>query len=354
LARSSLWNLPALVVLSQAGARENTDMKTHPITIIATIEGSTIDAVAGKIAEHFIATGKNADGEGTGWIVAGHTAGHEPLGSTLKVPGGQRIIEVCKPTYAQRALSFGLRRALGLPCKIGVIEDAGGIQVLLLDPGAVSELFFGDIPTEDAPEMADLSTRLRSELVAIVEGALEGLDGYTASDTPVGPVWESDDLAAFREGGYAVELSIAVPADREGDAGSFRAQVVEALLSTATHEGLAEVGSRVPGLSVGDWRAARSTPINLPGGITMVELCSPTYATAALDTGVWHIPALPCKVAVFVEGGQVKLSVLDTDFMFPTFFGDIPEEMGPQLQGMATAVRTDITAIVQSALSTLQ
>jgi uncharacterized protein (DUF302 family) len=123
---------------------------------------------------------------------------------------------------------------------------------------------------------------------------------------------------------------------------------------TTTSEDSSEVGSKVDGLTVTDWRAARAGPFSLPGNIVVVEVCSPTYATAAMGTGSFHLPSLPCKIIVYVEGDKIIVSALDTNFMFPTFYSDVPEENQEQMNQMATAVRSDIIKMVEASLASME
>ncbi len=113
------------------------------------------------------------------------------------------------------------------------------------------------------------------------------------------------------------------------------------------------VGSTVEGLSVDDWRSARTHALGLPGQVSVVEVCSPTYATAALGTGAHHGPALPCQMAVYVEGDSIYVDVLDPLFIFPVFFSDVSEEMAEQMGPMAMAVQGDILLMVDASIDAM-
>jgi uncharacterized protein (DUF302 family) len=334
--------------------KETAPETTGSYTLLASVEGKTIDEVATSISQYFANIDDTENGMVSDWVVAGDVGEGEVMEYVLKLPGGHRIIEVCNHYYAEQALGFGAEKSLGLPCKIGVVQEGETIQVILLDPGAVFALFFSDVPAEMIDQMAGLASQVHTEITDLIDLSLTDTAGYTKENSPVGPSWSNEQIAAFNETGYNIEYSIEIPAEFEGTEEEYRALVIETILTTATHEDMEEVGSKVEGLTVADWRSARIHPITMPGNITVVELCSPTYATAALGTGLWHAPALPCKVSVYAVDGEIKISVLDTNFMFPTLFGDTPDEMAEQLNQMAGAVRADIMAITEASITALQ
>ena len=85
------------------------------------------------------------------------------------------------------------------------------------------------------------------------------------------------------------------------------------------------------------WRSARQEPFKIPGGIWVIEACSPVYAKEALNTGEYHTAALPCEIAVNVnpdKNNSINISILNPDFMFNALFAD----------GMANMSSSEIAA----------
>lgn len=330
-----------------------------PYSITATVHGSSVNEVAGRIANYLDEVDDTTKGMPANWVVAGASelreehADAEALEATLKFPGGDRVIEVCNKMYATQAMGFGGHHGVALPCEIAVTNtDAGDVSVVILNPEAIFGAFFQDVPAEHAAAMAGLAAAVRSDLESIIVTALDGV----SMDTPykdVGPVWTEEDLAGFGDMSNAVRFEVTVPAGI--DAAAFQAAFVETLLTTLTHEEMATVGCKVPGLTVADWRAARSYALALPGGTEVVEMCSPTYATAALSTGNHHAPALPCQAAIYLNADTSALIVdlLDPAFIFPVFFSDAPAELMEQMGGLAGAVKGDLSAVVQAAIDAM-
>ncbi len=355
----------ALILILGAGtsgcAEENTKevqpANVNPYQMLMHIPGTDVDSVTIALVNSIQNHDEREWGMPDDWVVAGSQAiaEHGPLGATLRLPGGHRTVELCNHTYASMALSAGSQRAVGLPCKLSLVSRDGGVDVIMLNPEAIFALFFHDVPAEMASHMGDLARTVKSEIHELVRRGTAQFTQAQWQETPVGPSWTPDDRTTFSQMDSTITfvLDPAQSGGRYDSAEVLRETIVHGILEAATHEEMDAVGSRVEGLSVDDWRSARTFALSLPGDIRVVELCSPTYATAALSTGLHHAPALPCKLSVYVHEGKVHVDVLDTNFVFPTFFSDLPAEMHSQLDQMAQAVRGDVLTIVSHVLEGL-
>ena len=325
-----------------------------PFSVVATVQGATVDEVAGALADFIHEVDDTTRGLPADWIVAGGDTldDDEPaLEATLHLPGGGRIVEVCNAEYAGQAIGLGAQRGVALPCEFSVTQEADGVQVVMLNPEAIFGVFFTDIPAEYAEQMGGLAATVRGELEELVVDGLADLEAEHPMED-VGPVWSPEDMAAF-PAEYSIEMDVDIPDQwlvDEASRDDFQGLFVDALLETLTYEGMAQVGSQVDGLSVTDWRSARPYSLRLPGGVEVVEKCSPTYASAALSTGTWHAPALPCETAIWVDGDVLRVHLLDPNFIFPVFFSDAPAEMMGEMGGMAAAVAQDIQLITAAAI----
>lgn len=338
---------------------EETRHEISPYSLTAVIPGATTAQVLNVLAEYIHERDDRLDGLPDRWIVAGAESldpGAHPSQAAMNLPGETKLLEVCNHTYAGQAMSFGAAHGVALPCKIAIVPGEDGVKVYLLNPEGIFSAFFRDIPDEYAAGMAGLAATVRQELEGIIVSALGSMTS-TFPKEDVGPAWGEEDLGTFAAMPYSVEFAIDIPEEHrvdESTRNNFKEEVVWAIMDTLTYvgqEGNQKVGSRVPGLSVGDWHAARPAPVGLPGDVSLISKCSPTYAGAALSTGLHHAPALPCRSAVWVEGNKVHVHLLDPGFMFPVFFADVDREYMESMGEMADAVRSDLTLIIETAIA---
>lgn len=104
--------------------------------------------------------------EARGWpVLAIHDLRERFCAKGVDWESGLTIVEVCKSAYASAMVAANPRLALQLPCPVVVREDEGGVEVSVLQPAFVDELYPG---TEfgDAPQMA------QDEVNAIVDAAV--------------------------------------------------------------------------------------------------------------------------------------------------------------------------------------
>ena len=84
---------------------------------------------------------------------------------------GHRILGVCNPQLAKRALDLDRDVALLLPCTVTLREVDGGVEVRVLDPGVVFELAAPATREALAPLAADVSAKLATALAALEPAA---------------------------------------------------------------------------------------------------------------------------------------------------------------------------------------
>jgi uncharacterized protein (DUF302 family) len=81
---------------------------------------------------------------------------------------GHRILGVCNPQIAKRALDLDRDVALLLPCTVTLRDVAGGTEVRILDPGAAFTLAAPATQEALAPLAGEVGERLARALAAIV------------------------------------------------------------------------------------------------------------------------------------------------------------------------------------------
>ena len=72
------------------------------------------------------------------------------------------------------------------------------------------------------------------------------------------------------------------------------------------------------------------------------EICNPGYAKKVLDKNIRISTALPCRVSIYVDGGEVVLETIRPTMMLRMF-----DE--PALEGTAKEVETAVAEIMQEA-----
>jgi uncharacterized protein (DUF302 family) len=75
-----------------------------------------------------------------------------------------RVLEVCSPTHAKRALETDMVVSTVLPCRISVYQDNGTVKVATMKPTVMLDLF-------GKPELAPLAREVEAAMVAIIDAA---------------------------------------------------------------------------------------------------------------------------------------------------------------------------------------
>jgi hypothetical protein len=294
------------------------------------------------------------------------------------------IIEVCNQDFASKALGVtpviddirvanGYLHATALPCEIAIYADEYDIKIEMLNAEAIFSLFFTDVlfgqqmqNPRFANAMQHLPTQVNTELPTIVYQALTDANiFYWKESISKGP-WFHNEWDMVQS---VLKTSLNSPyvhfaytkADKKAFTDDDVLQVAKTIITTLTVNGTVNAGIHNTALetqlSIGSqWRSARPAPLSLPGGIKLIEGCSPMYAKQALSTGFYHATALPCEIAVMKtpDNSQLIISYLDPHFMFNALFSDAFDAMSDeQLMAFATLpdiVLDDLQTIVEYAL----
>ncbi len=292
------------------------------------------------------------------------------------------IVEMCNPLFAKKALGVlpvvdgddmtkiadGYIHAPALPCEVAIYAEEGEIRVDMLNPEAIFTLFFTDVLFGDqmkdpdfAVEIQQLPMQVNEEIRTIIYAALDqgGFD-YEASDTPLGPEYESLDQVAETVADTPFQSPYVHFVYEKRNRRDFSPDDVAAVADSI----IATLNDHPPGLdarlNMEDWRAARPTPLPIPGNL-VIEACSPTNAIAAMSLGLEHATALPCEIAVKAlnwdgVGGNELLMItyLDPHFMFSALFSDAFDQLSDEeledFLALPPLVLEDLQTIVKFAL----
>ncbi len=277
-----------------------------------------------------------------------------------------KVVEICNSTYAGKALGVenvggddgakvkdGIYHATALPCEISIYHDKNGIYVDMLNPETIFTLFFTEV--FDSNEMSNeafkdgmmkLPTQVKDEIFAMIYKAFDDNgEDYNRTSDKLGTIYSSmtkvkatTDTSA---GGHKPYAHFSYTSNNSVEFTSLDAKdIASKIISVMTSEEEGTVGVQesalkalLPSTIDGKtplWRSGRLHPLKVPGGSWIVEACSPTYAKAALSTGEYHTPALPCEIAVFVSPDNnktIEVSILNPAFMFNALFADGMAEM---------------------------
>ncbi|MBB1075102.1 DUF302 domain-containing protein [Rhodoferax sp. 4810] len=412
--------LTASLVLAPAIANANFTPFTQIATVPAVWTNGQVDAVATNtraievaqaIAEFIAQTDESTLGlAASNWVVGGAPEGEAANDTAaihaaiLEIPTPQpidpnqpvsttntkkvHIVEACNQAFASKALGVtpvigdmivanGYLHATALPCEIAVYADAYDIKIEMLNAEAIFSLFFTDVlfgqqmqNPEFAGALQQLPAQVNQELPAIVHHALTAANiGYWPENWSKGPWFKTDSpwdiVHAVLATPYNSPYIHLTYTRANGDATPFTnddvANIANLITATLTVNGATGAGVHDAALDAllstgSSWRAARPTPLSLPGNVKLIEACSPTYAKMAMSTGLHHATALPCEIAIAKtpDGSQLVVSYLDPHFMFNALFSDAFGNMSAEeLTAFATLpgiVLNDLVAIVSYAL----
>ena len=286
-------------------------------------------------------------------------------GTTYTVKGN--VVELCNSGYASAAMGTGKFHAPALPCKVQVWADHTNnkIYVDMTDPRSIFRLFFSDVT--DPSTLKDTKGNVVNpqtvyiEIQTVVKTALAAQANIRWETSAIGPAVTAAD-AKGTEKPYVVEkwLDSGATAVTASDAAK---KILDAL-GTDGINGTA-TGMTAAKTAAEGWRNARvagtagtgtfgttltsSYALSFPLGIKIIEPCSPKYAKTAMKYGMWHVGALPCKVAVYEDGGALYVSYLNPKFMFNVLFRDATIDAADVT--MVDNVKADIHSIVKQALT---
>jgi uncharacterized protein (DUF302 family) len=269
-------------------------------------------------------------------------------------------------------METGKHHAPALPCKVYVWadNDANVVYVDMLNPQAIFGLFFADLDDATAEALSPVATAVKEEIQLIVQTALENQSGIEFITEGLGPKLSNSDAEPEKNGGFSPiithEYSDGSGTLTDTDAGTLAKSILYSLgvvkegvlsepaetrisLSSALSSGSAWRSARYDGTTTYDNGSGTQEigfALGLPLSIKVIEPCSPLYAKEALSTGRWHAGALPCKVAVYQDGGSLYVSYLNPEFMFNVLFRDADEELLTSLADLPETVFDDLKLIV--------
>jgi uncharacterized protein (DUF302 family) len=301
-----------------------------------------------------------------------------------------QLVELCNPEYAAKAVGTlmvggdegakvpkGSYHTTALPCEVTVYTDNEAIYIDMLNPETIFTLFFTEVFDDDvmqnkkfATAMLALPTQVKKEITTMIHNYLDGRgESYHKTAIKMGTIFSDMSVVKeipkksapynhFKYIGTGKEFS------------SKDAKVVaEDIMKVMTIHGQSNAGTQENSLLTAlpsktqeipvnpSWRSARHEPFKVPGGIWVIEACSPVYAKAALDTGEFHTPALPCEISVKVnpdDNKSMDISILNPDFMFNALFADGMEKMDAdtiaEFQNIINNINGDLKMIVGYAM----
>ena len=298
------------------------------------------------------------------------------------------VLDLCNSYYAKQALGVtpiagttkkvvnGYSHAPALPCELSTWNDDENIYVDMLDPNAIFSLFFTDVlasaDMQDpafAEAISALPPAVKSEIKTAVYKALgEAGYKYKAKHQKLGPRYANMDkvfevVANSPEQSPFKHVAYTYTDGTDFGTGETKA-IAKAIMETMSIHGTPGAGTHPELdsiLSAGSsWRSARHEPLGLPGKPEknwVIEACSPKYAKAAMSTGLHHVTALPCEIAVQRvdldgDGGTESLviSYLDPGFMLGALFADISDDKVAEFAHIPGAIMSDLQIIVQHTL----
>lgn len=83
---------------------------------------------------------------------------------------GHRILGVCSPSFAKRALDVDRDVALLLPCTVTLREVPGGTEVHVFDPEVAFQVAAAETRTELAPLAGEVKGLLAAAVASLHEG----------------------------------------------------------------------------------------------------------------------------------------------------------------------------------------
>ena len=308
---------------------------------------------------------------------------------SMPFPDGRygRLLEICAPMLAGKAMTMGQHHALGMPCKIGIwTEDSDWdgtddhIKINTLNESALFAFFFADAMRMAPDLLAQFENMIKSQVKDMVGTAINNLGGQCFYQ-PQPPFFTEDDIQAIQfwadpnlGGGYAGDngygLSLEIPFAGNKDA----QQSDPNFLSEVKNSIIAAIGNtpNVPD-DPNDWHVINPN-FNIPVAdennpdtfafIGEIKLCSPYYAGQVVGLGGKYMIAMPCTVSVWLNDltwdvsglpvyqppTKVIVSILNPEFILQHYFKDVDPSMAAPLAEMGTLIKTQVQSMVDYGL----
>lgn len=301
-------------------------------------------------------------------------------------------LEVSLPSDGWMLATTDRALGIGMRWSIGVYTDGDLLKIVIGVPETFVRLYFRGQP--NLSSLANKALGYHGTLRFLVDKAVKG-QGYTTRinqglagtemgdamiaqiEQMMGPITAESIAPSLTLSGVqvddvvsAIENAFAVPRvpDLNGDGNVDAADqmvlptmfgmFMQGAITFEQMAGMMGQGYQLwsNGYTFQQWVAPRTVDLSGPlqGKYYIIELCQPFYAGTALFTGLHHVPSMPCAVAVWEEQGQVRLNVLDPNFIFAYFFSDAGPTMPPAMQQLfavfPTLVFNDLAAVVNAAM----
>lgn len=129
-------------------------LATVPLTAVSS--SRTVDAVAAALPA---AAARHGFG-----VIGGYDFRARMAEKGVPFDRDVRVVDLCNPVQAKRALEADLRVATVLPCRIAIWRDDAGTRVAALDPAAMASWF-------GSPALADVGHAVAPVIGAILREA---------------------------------------------------------------------------------------------------------------------------------------------------------------------------------------
>ncbi len=305
------------------------------------------------------------------------------------------MIEVTLPNDNAMLASTDLAHIIGLPWRIAVYTKGDDIEIVTGVPETFTRLYLRG----ESPSWVGVTTHVHHQRIrALVDNGLSSGGGYVtgintglpgtemteatiaATESMMGPITPESIAPVVEIAGVSVEAVV------EAIKAGFSASTVPDLNQDTVLDAndlavlpnafgayingemsFEEMGGMMGqgfdlwnyGLTFQQWKVARVLDLSSPqnGSLYLIKLCQGFYAGTALSTGLHHMPSMPCAVAVWMENGVVKVSVLDPAFIFGYFFQDamglMPAPMQDLFSVFPTFVYNEMAGVVNAAVGPL-
>jgi hypothetical protein len=301
------------------------------------------------------------------------------------------IVEVTFP--GDEAFLLDPARSMSTPWVIGVYAQFGQVHVDIAVPPTFARLFFQGSPKIKAYE-AKARTR-HTAMRTLIDGALsasgfatllnEGIEGTEMPQSRISAIADStgvtidsavrtvdvpgrsaaEVLSAIEQAFAQSQAGLTTP-DLDND-GMVQEELPEGLMAylqggLTCDDMHGFMNGATPLWSMGGtlqpWRSLRTLDQSGPGkgSAYVLEVCQPFYAQMALSSGIHHLTAMPCNVAVWEKNGTTTVAIVDPNFIFSYFFidADMPEPMMKLFGMFPTTVFNEMAAVANNGLTALE
>jgi uncharacterized protein (DUF302 family) len=330
------WIALSLVLLFAVARADAQGMRLGVYVNIADSVQGSLDDAAGALRSAFTAGG---------WeVLAVHEASVDRAACTF----GARVLVLHHAQYAQQVLARGPRAAFALPLRLVLYQDEGGIHLAVVNPHSVNRTIIAETGFEGSSEEG------LSDMVRIASGAVRGvfvprqfgqirtrgLIGKTMGVMAGGPFSEKiEEVYGVAGTGPEDVRRVAglVAAGLRQQSGRGRWQLRQIYQLDLSAQGVIIFG--VSGAAM----EAQAFRIVGPGG-------DDTRA-AMRCPGVDHAGAFPIEVVVYLEGGRVRVGIVDAMYRMKMFFEDAGRMKFAQNMGMPGSIEDEMRGMITAGIT---